>query len=141
MPFDPDSLAVRVEGLDKVVRTLNRLGERELGKQVRADMKDLIGDLVVPVAQAEAPVGPTGRLKRSGKAYATAKQQGVRFGTPRTVPYAPPNHWGWPARNIARNPWVSRAVRQVETRFVAEFRRRLDRFMARATKALNRTVT
>jgi hypothetical protein len=35
-----------------------------------------------------------------------------------SVPYAPPIHWGWPARNIAAQPFVSQAAQATESQWL-----------------------
>lgn len=43
------------------------------------------------------PVGPTGKLKGSGRFTGQKRKGVVKFGGKR-VPWAPPMHWGWPRR-------------------------------------------
>lgn len=37
------------------------------------------------------------------------------------VPYAGPIHWGWPARNITAQPWISESAQQTEPAWVRDY--------------------
>lgn len=92
---------VTVEGLRETLRTLDRLGADA------ADMRDVMHRVGLLVARTAEQLVPrrTGRLAgtiRAGRAKARAT---VRAGSA-GVPYAGVIHWGWPARNIAAQPFL-----------------------------------
>ena len=107
---------VRVEGLDTLVRTLKKAGADI------DDMKDAskkAGDTVTSAAVARAP-RRTGRLAGSVRPSRLAK--GVRVSVGRaTVPYAGAIHWGWPARNITAQPFLTDAAKATEPTWVAQY--------------------
>lgn len=94
---------VRVEGLRKTLRAL------EAGGAAAEDMKDLMHALgMIVVHAAKAPVGPTGRLSATPRAGRGKTKAVVRAGGAAT-PYAGVVHYGWPARNIAPQPFLVEA--------------------------------
>jgi hypothetical protein len=104
---------VRVEGLDQLVRTLNK-AKADLG-----DLKDAnqaAGRMVAADAVARAP-RRTGRLAGTIRASRQARRAQVVAGRS-SVPYAGPIHWGWPARGIASQPFLSAAAQATEPRWV-----------------------
>lgn len=107
-----------VEGLDRLVRTMRKCGS-DLD-----DLKDAsrrAGDIVVRAAQARAP-RRTGRLAGSIRAARQARRVRVSAGRS-SVPYAGPIHWGWPARHIRAQPFISEAATETETQWVEAYRR------------------
>lgn len=95
---------VRIDGLNRVVRKINAAGADA------EDMRDLMHDLGnIVIDGARVPIGPTGRLSanvRSGRGKTKAV---VRAGGAR-VPYAGVIHYGWPARGIAPQPFLTDAL-------------------------------
>ena len=93
--------ALYVVGQKRFVQTMRKAG---------ADMQELkevnrrAADIAKPEAVARAPRGKTGRLAGSIRAGATQKAGIIRAGR-KTVPYAGPINYGWPARNIRTTPW------------------------------------
>ena len=55
----------------------------------------------------------TGRLAGNIRPAKQAQRARIMAGSS-GVPYAGPIHWGWPARNIAENPFISRAAQATE---------------------------
>lgn len=100
---------VRVEGLDNLVRTMNRakVDISELKEAHRA-----AGEIVAREAGARAP-RRSGKLAGTLRASKQARRAQVLLGRT-SVPYAGPIHWGWPARGIAANPFVSEAAQHTE---------------------------
>lgn len=91
---------VRVEGLRKAMQALAAAGA------AAQDMKDLMHALGMIVVNASSPpVGPTGRLAATPRAGRGRTKAVVRAGGART-PYAGVVHYGWPARNIAPQPFL-----------------------------------
>jgi hypothetical protein len=112
----PDSTA-RVEGLDRLVRTLNK-AQVDL-----SDLKDAhaaVGRIVAADAQARAP-RRTGRLAGSIRASRQARRAQVVAGGAKVL-YAPAIHWGWPSRGIAANPFLSDAAQATESQWVPLYR-------------------
>lgn len=63
-------------------------------------------EVVAKLAEPKVPRGATGRLANSVKATASQSSARVKAGSATRVPYAPPIHWGWPARNIPARPFL-----------------------------------
>lgn len=101
------------------------LGARELRatmKRAEVELDDLkeahaaAARLVAYRSAAEAPkVSGTlaGNVRGSGAAGAAT----IRAGGTR-VPYANPIHWGWEARNIAPNEFITRAAESTEPQWL-----------------------
>lgn len=115
-------VGVRLEGMARLRSTLRRAGVDlvELKPINRA-----AADTVASAARAGAPVGETGRLSASVRAGATKTAGMIRAGRNSTVRYANPIHWGWGRRNIAANPWMSRAARATEPTWLPIYERHL----------------
>lgn len=101
----PSRPAIEVEGAARLRRTLKRAG---VGVQ---DLKDAHKKVAELVAEHSAPIAPrrTGRLAGTTRASGTATAAIVRAGR-KSVPYAGPIHWGWKARGIKAQPWISQAA-------------------------------
>jgi len=110
-------VTARVEGLDALVRTLNRAAVDI------SDLKDAnraAGETVASEASVRAPRGRTGKLAASVRAARQARRARVMVGSAR-VPYAGPIHWGWPARGIAAQPFAATAAQATEPRWRAAY--------------------
>lgn len=98
--------ALYVVGQKRFVQTMRKAG---------ADMQELkevnrrAADIAKPEAVARAPRGKTGRLAGS-----------IRAGR-KTVPYAGPINYGWPARNIRPRTFVNDAVASTESQWAKEY--------------------
>lgn len=113
---------MKLEGGRQLRRTL---------KQAGVDIKELkkvhrqAGEIVSGRASTWAPRGNTGNLQRSVRAGATQTASIVRAGNNRKsktgVPYAGPIHWGWKARNIKANPFLSYSAQATEPKWVQLF--------------------
>lgn len=114
----PGSTRVTVEGVDRLVRTLKRAG---------VDISDLkaahsaVAAFVAGEAAARAP-------RRSGALAGSVRgarlQSRARVSAGRSsIPYAGPIHWGWPARRISSQPFVSEAAQATEPRWSETYRR------------------
>ena len=105
--------ALYVVGQKRFVQTMRKAG---------ADMQELkevnrrAADIAKPEAVARAPRGKTGRLAGSIRAGATQKAGIIRAGR-KTVPYAGPINYGWPARNT----FVNDAVASTESQWAKEY--------------------
>jgi len=119
---------IRVEGLAELRRTLAAAG---------VDMSDftetnkLAAALVATAARGTAPVGPPvgGHLASSIRPGATRTTAMVRVGNNTRFPYAGPIHWGWAARGIRANPWVSEAATGTEDTWLPKYMDRVDQIV------------
>lgn len=103
---------VRIEGLDTLVRTLNRAG---VDITELKDAHKRAGEIVATEAESRAP-RVSGKLAGSIRSARQAKRARVQAGRA-SVPYAGPIHWGWPRRNIEPNPFLSDAAQATESRW------------------------
>ena len=96
---------VRVEGAGTLRRTL-RAATGNLD-----DLKDANARVSAMVAQWAAVTAPrrTGQLGGSVRGTRQAARAVINAGSA-SVPYAGVINYGWPARNIAAQPWMSQAA-------------------------------
>lgn len=115
---------VKVRGARELRRTLRRAGQ-----DVR-QVKQLHTEVAGIVASAARPKTPhrTGRLASTVRPGATQTASIVRAGFAR-VPYGPPIHWGWPARHIKAQPWLTQAAQASEPRWFAVFSAGVERLL------------
>jgi hypothetical protein len=107
---------VRILGVDALVRSLKTAADTidEL-----KDAHKRAGDIVADEAELRAP-RRTGALAGSIKAARQAKRARVQAGRA-AVPYAGPIHWGWPARNIEAQPFLTDAATATESQWFAAY--------------------
>lgn len=116
-----DTGTVRVDGLNRLVRTMRRAG---------ADLQDFkdahakAASIVVSAANSRVP-------RRSGDLASTirpAKQarRAIIYAGNARVKYANPIHWGWPARHIRANPFISNAAQQTEPVWTSAYFQELE---------------
>lgn len=109
--------ALYVVGQKRFVQTMRKAG---------ADMKELkevnrrAADIAKPETVARAPRGRTGKLAGSIRVGATQKAGIIRAGR-KTVPYAGPINYGWPARHIKPRTFVNDAVASTEGQWAKEY--------------------
>ena len=121
-----DKIGVQVVGLTQAVRSLERLGVEV------EDLRDAwgrIADRVKPIYEANTPKR-TGRLRgdyRTGRAKGKAS---LAVGGAR-VPYARVIRWGWAARNIRANDWVTRADATAEPVAATHLDEEISRLISR----------
>lgn len=116
---------VQVIGAKELRRTLKRAGSN------MDDLKDAhaaAGAIVVAAGRTTAPrrSGSLAGTVRSSRAAASAV---IRAGGA-SVPYAGPIHWGWPARGIAAQPWLSEAATSTEPEWTAAYEKAVDQILA-----------
>ena len=116
---------VQVRGARELRRTLRKAG---------ADMqqvKNLHAEIGGIVAGAARPATPhrSGRLAGTVRSSGTQTASIVRAGRA-SVPYAGPIQWGWPARNIEPQPWLTDAAHETEPRWFAAFDAGIERILA-----------
>lgn len=122
---------VKVEGLSTLNRTMRQAGE-DLG-----ELKEANREAAGIVAGYGAPRTPrrTGRLAATVKARPTQTAARVTAGTPKSVPYAAPIHWGWPARNIRWQPWLADAANATEPVWLPRYSAEIDRIVSKVKGA------
>ena len=116
-----DDVGVSVVGLAKLRRELRRAGDD------LADLKDAnaaAAAIVAAAAEARAP-RRTGRLAATVRGNRAASRASVSAGRA-SVPYAGPIHWGWPARGIEANPFVTDAAQATEHVWLSAYERQLE---------------
>lgn len=101
---------IRVEGLGRLVQTLNAAGA-ELTDLRSTNL--LAAGIVARRGSATAP-RRSGRLAGSFSATATRKAGHVVS----RLPYAAPIHWGWPTHHVTARPFLSMAAQSTETLWV-----------------------
>jgi hypothetical protein len=116
---------VTVEGLARLASTMRRAG---------LDLADLksanasASSIVASWASLKAP-RRTGRLGTSVRP--TKRANGARvLGGGAAVPYAGVIHWGWPARHIGAQPFISEAAQSTEPVWQAAYERDIARVVA-----------
>lgn len=104
---------IKVKGLVELQKTLQILG-------VPADQMKAAGtasgEIVAQEARRRVPER-TGKLKRTIKTSKQLRKVLVQAGTPKSVPYANPIHWGWffdkengIRKNIKPQPFLAKAL-------------------------------
>lgn len=117
---------IRVEGAANLRRTMRRAGE---DLQDIKDAHAAAGAIVGGRARAEAP-RRSGRLAASVRWSGTNTTATIRAGFAR-VPYAAPIHWGWPARGIKSQPFISEAATSTEAQWTALYEQAVERILGR----------
>ena len=114
-------------------------GARELRKSMKKaelSLKDMtaihkhIATVVATEAKRRAPVR-TGALRKSVRPAATQTAAIVRVGSNKRVPYAMPIHWGWPSRNVKKNPFVSHAAQATEPIWTKYYLQEVDKILSK----------
>lgn len=110
-------------------------GLRELRKQLRkagddmAELKAANAEAAATVQGAARAPQRTGRLAGSVRSTGTKTAGIVRAGR-KAIPYAGPIHYGWPARNIAPQPFLTTAAKQTEPTWVPIYEAHIDRILS-----------
>jgi len=112
---------VRVEGADRLRATM-----RAAGMKLR-DLSAVNRRTAAKVAAAAAPEAPrrTGALAASVKPSGTQRIAAVRS----RLVYGAPIHWGWPARNIAAQPWLYEAAVATEPEWTGYYNEEIDKLV------------
>lgn len=97
---------VEVEGGPQLRRAFRKLGDRA------GDLKELHGDIAGIVEDAAESLVPveSGELRESIRTSKRATGATILAGG-RAIPYAGPIHYGWRARNIEPQPFLTDALR------------------------------
>lgn len=114
----------RVFGTRRLQATLQRAAA---GMDELKDIHRQAAELAAARARA---IGPkrTGRLVGTVRVSGTKRAGVVRMGS-KATPYAEPIHWGWPARNIKANPFVSIAAQETEPAWTQLYEQRRDELL------------
>lgn len=123
--------SIHVEGLDELRRGLRVAKDAGLNQA----MKDVHGDLareIVDLAVPNVPVGETGNLRDDVRAAGTVRDAIGRVGS-KSVPYAPPIHWGWAARGIKPHRFLQDAAERLEQGAVDRYDAAVARMLERVT--------
>jgi len=120
-------MPVKVEGLKELNKAL-----RNLPKGFRKEQAAIHKKTAEPVASAAARIVPrrSGRLAASIRAQGTQRAGRVAAGK-KSVPYAGPIHWGWPARNIKPQPFLTDALASKQETVVEIYLTETDRLIDR----------
>lgn len=120
---------VKVEGAREFRRAARKAGI-DL-KQMR-EVHRAAANIVVGKARGWAPK-VSGSLAGTIRAGATQTAGIVRAGNNRKskagVPYAPPIHWGWKARNIKANPFLSYAAQATEVQWLEIYHDKVEEIL------------
>lgn len=113
---------IEVEGASRLRKTLKAAGDD------LSDMKEAHAAAAQFVAHQAASRAPrvTGTLAGGVRGSGAASVATIRAGGAR-VPYANPIHWGWPARNIAPQPFITEAAQATEGTWIELYERAADR--------------
>ena len=128
---DPRGEVVRVEGLAELQRDLLRADV-----EFTAGLKALHHDnalMVAADANTYVPVGETGKLAMSIGFNVRARSAAVTAGS-RSVPYAAPIHWGWPAHNIVPTKFIYKAFDADRGEIIASY----EAFVEKTTSRVGR---
>lgn len=123
--FGDGNARVRVEGLGRAIRALSKAGASA------DDMRELMHAIGMTVVRAAHPPVLTGRLKGTLRAGRGKTKAVVRAGGAKT-PYAGVVHYGWPARNIAPNPFLTDAVQSTRGATFNQLDQGLDEILRKA---------
>lgn len=117
---------VKVTGLRELVRDLEKVGVEV------ADLKEAFGAIATRASNLASSFAPrrTGKLAASIKASKAKNYAAVSAGSARLAPYAGPVHYGWPARNIPANPFLTRADEAMRPTVVNDLESAIERLIA-----------
>lgn len=114
--------AVEARGAEELHRTLTAAAE-DLADLT--EVNDQAGQYVAARAAAAAP-RKSGRL--AGSLSVVAEPTGLVVESSEI--YAAPIHWGWPARNIAAQPFLLDTVEQTEAQILEYYQRNNERVLS-----------
>lgn len=122
---------VKIEGMRQLRSTLRKAGDD------LSDLKDInasAAGIVSDKAKGWAPKRTT-NLQASIRSSGTKTAGVVRAGNNRKsangVPYAAPIHWGWKARNIKANPFLSYSAQATEPTWITLYTKYLDKTISK----------
>lgn len=117
---------VRVEGARRLRATLRAAGSS------LSDLKDANRRAAGIAAGASRPLAPmlTGRLRASVRSSGTVTAGIIRAGR-KSVPYAGPQHWGWPSRGIKATPFLTLGAQSSEPVWIPLYEAEMHAAIAR----------
>lgn len=118
---------IRVENARELRAAMRRAG---VSVQDLKDANTAVGEFVVAGSRPRAP-RRTGRLAAAERASRTVAKASVLVATP----YAAPIHWGWPARHIAAQPWVSEFAQESEPAWLGIITKALDELVEQVERS------
>lgn len=118
--------AYDVQGSKRLLRTLKQAGvDLDSLKPINAKSAEIVAG-----AAAGSTPRRSGRLAATLRTSATKRAGVIRAGNNRKtsgVPYANPIHWGWVRRGIKPNPWLTKAAKDTEPRWVHLYEEHTDK--------------
>lgn len=117
---------IRVEGAARLRRTARKAGD-DLGHLKTAHTA--AGAIAGGRARADGPKR-SGRLTRNVRWSGSNTAATIRAGGV-SVPYAGPIHWGWPARHIKAQPFITEAAEATETQWTAVYQKAVETILGR----------
>lgn len=121
---------IRVDGARELRSTMRKAGV-EITEDLKATHREA-SDTVISRAREIVPVAPAnmssaipGLLRDSLRPGATKTAAIARAGKKR-VPYANPIHWGWFKRNIRPSLFLTKAAKDTEPAWVAQYEKKFD---------------
>lgn len=114
---------VRIEGLNAVLRKLNKAGADA------GEMRELMHSIGTIVVNGANPPTLSGNLRASMRAGKGKTKAVVRAGYASRVPYAGVIHYGWPARNIGAQPFLTDSLHANHGRIFAALDQGIDELL------------
>lgn len=118
-------MEVKIQGQKELIKSL-RAVHRDLPKEL-APLHKQLAEPLAEAARSKAP-SSSGRLAGSIRAQGAQRYARVAAGK-KSVPYAGPIHWGWPARNIEAQPFLVETLEARADQTADEYLRLLERFI------------
>jgi hypothetical protein len=115
---------LEVRGARNLRRTLKRAGDD------LTELKGVHGRVAGVVAGVTRPPRRTGRLAGTVRGAGTAAAAIVRAGFA-AVAYAGPIHWGWPARRIRAQTFLSDAATSSEPVWIGVYTSAMERIISK----------
>lgn len=117
---------VQIDGARQLRRTLKAAGD-DLEDLKRANLQ--AAEIAAGAARTRAP-RLTGALAGDIRASGTKTAGTIRAGRKR-LPYAGAIHWGWPARGIEAQPYLTEGAQQTEPVWVPLYEQELKKALAK----------
>lgn len=113
-----DQVQVTVTGADRVASTMRSAG-RQIGNL--SDVNHKVAQLIAEASRAPAP-------KLTGALASATRGIGARdtVGVQNPLPYFGPIHYGWPAHNIAPQPFVDEGMDISERQWMELYEKAAD---------------
>ena len=121
---------IDIDGLKELLSAL-----RKIDPELKLEVKTINRDAARPVFQQALQLVPvrSGRLQRSIRILASQRAGRVAAGK-KLVPYAGPIHFGWPARHIAPNLFLFKALDRRRLQVLQVWEKGIDRVIEKAMR-------